>query len=157
MTTGTLFERNKLRRAVRDFSIDQNVGYFITANFNRVTNDAAARKTLKAWHAHVDKQLLGGSWSKKTSGVRTFFLAYVEHLNSNMHWHLLLRLGANADDDRFVEVAADCWQTLVRSGSMDVRKLNTDADKARAASYATKELWRDDALVRFIVSTEFTN
>lgn len=157
MVQRTIAENNRIRKAVNELLRDMNLEYFLTANFNRDTNYEAARKTLKAWHAHLDRKLLGGSWSKKAQNERTQFVAFAEHFDSNLHWHLLLRLGDGADAKRFEAVADQCWNKLVIGGSMDVQHLDTDADKARTANYVTKDLWQQRAIESFVLSGEFRN
>ena len=133
---------------------DMGAEYFVTLNFNRDTNYEAARKALKAWHAFVDKALLGGSWSRKARNERTFFIACVEHLDSNIHWHVMLRLCEGANTQRFEAVAEQCWEKLVKSGSLKMWHLETDLEEAR---YTVKDLWRQKAIELFVLSTEFEN
>ena len=87
MVQGTFFENRRLKKAMANFLYELDASYFVTANFNRDTNYAAARRTLSAWHARIDKALLGGSWSRKARNERTFFIACVGHIDSNLHWH----------------------------------------------------------------------
>ena len=105
MVQGTIAHNKRIRKAMNEMLCDMDAEYFVTANFNRDTSYAAARKALKAWYARVDKALLGGSWSRKARNERTFFIACVEHFDSNLHWHLLLRLGDGAERQRFEAVA----------------------------------------------------
>ncbi len=157
METGALLGSRRYRQGMNELLRDMEADYFVTANFNRDTSYEAARKALKGWHARVDKVLLGGSWSRKARAERTQFVAFVEHLESNLHWHLLLRLGEGADEQRFEQVAEGCWLRLVKSGSLDVEKIDTSADRARVANYVTKDLWRREARDGFVLSGEFRN
>ena len=157
MVQRTIVENNRIRKAVIELLCDMNLEYFLTANFNRDTNYEAARNTLKEWHARLDRALLGGSWSRKTWNERTQFVAFAEHFDSNLHWHLLLRLGGGADAKRFEAEADQCWKKLVIGGSMDVQKLDTDEDKERTANYVTKDLWQQRAIESFVLSDEFRN
>ncbi len=127
--------------------------YFITANFNRATNWEGTRRNLKDWHARVDRQLLGGRWAKKTK-QRTFFIACSEGGETNLHWHLLAKV-ADGKQERFENCAAELWKQMVKSGSLDVQKLHAKPDEVRTANYTTKELWRDEAIEHFVLSTEF--
>ncbi len=129
----------------------------MTLNFNRDTDYTAARKALKAWHARVDKALLGGSWSRKARNERTFFIACVEHLDSNIHWHVMLRLGEGADTKRFDAVAEQCWEKLVKSGSLELAHLATDLENVKRARYTVKDLWQQKAIELFVLITEFEN
>ena len=154
MAQGTIAHNKRIRKAMNEMVRDMDADYFVTLNFNRDTNYEAARKALKAWHARVDKALLGGSWSRKVRNERTFFIACVEHLESNIHWHVMLRLGEGADTQRFEAVAEQRWEKLVKSGSLKMWHLVTDLDEAR---YTVKDLWRQKAIELFVLSTEFEN
>jgi hypothetical protein len=153
--TQTRLQNRQYRLAMSRMLQDMDAGYFVTANFNRCTNITAARNALKAWHARMDKALLGGSWSRKCDAERTFFIGFAEHFDSNLHWHLMLRLGDKADRRVFEQKAATCWDKLVTSGCMDVKKIDTCDDTRRIANYVTKDLWHDEARNGFVVSTEF--
>lgn len=138
---------------LRNFDAD----YFVTLNANGAKTYEGMRTALKGWHARVDKRLLGHSWSRKAAEQRTQFIACVEHMNSNIHWHVLLKLGAGADATRFEAVAEGCWRQLIDSGSACVQQLTTAADVERTARYVTKELWQQKAYEGFVLSGEFTN
>ncbi len=157
MVQGTFFENRRLKKAMANFLYELDASYFVTANFNRDTNYAAARRTLSAWHARIDKALLGGSWSRKARNERTFFIACVGHIDSNLHWHLILRLGDGAERQRFEAVAAESWVKLVLGGSMKVDWLATDLDRLKTARYTVEELWQQRAIESFVLSTEFGN
>jgi len=90
MAQGTIAENRRIRRAMNELLRDMEAEYFVTANFNMGTSYEAARKTLKGWHARLDRKLLGGSWCRKAQDERTQYVAFAEHLDSNLHWHLLL-------------------------------------------------------------------
>jgi len=66
-------------------------------------------------------------------------------------------LGDGADAKYFETVAEECWVKLVKGGSLDVRHLDTNEDKARVANYATKDLWQQRAIESFVLSSEFRN
>ena len=142
--------------ALRQLVTSSNSDFFVTANFNRSTNIEAARKALKRWGAMVDRKLVGKHWSKKPADERVFYYAAPEHLRSNLHWHMMLRLPNGVDKKQFVWVAENCWKQIVSSGSMDIKLLNGEADKIETAAYTTKELWRQENMDAFIVSTEFS-
>ena len=152
---GTIAHNNRIRKSMIEMLRGMNPEYFVTLNFNWDTNYEAARKTLKAWHARLDRELLGGSWSRKPQNERTWFVAFAEHFDSNLHWHMLLGLGDGTDTMRFEEAVDRCWKKLVISGSVDVQHLDTDKDKACTANYVTKDLWQQRAIESFVLSREF--
>ena len=154
---GTRHHNKQMMAAMVDFlSANSEYAFFITANFNRDTNYTAARKAIKGWHARIDKKLLGGRWSKKPNNERTQFVAFVEHEDSNLHLHLMVRLGDGTRPWKFQLMASECWRKLIGSGTMDVRKINSPTDRERIANYITKELPQNRAIEHFILSNEFT-
>lgn len=132
-----------------------NPTHFITANFNRDTNWQAARQCLKRWHARIDRKLLGKHWSTRGRTARTLFISFGERPDTNLHWHMLLRLGSGADRAKFEAIAGEEWQQLVSSGSMKVDALQDFLSVEKTSTYATKDLWRNGHIENFIISTEF--
>jgi hypothetical protein len=163
-----------LRTPLADWLANTGFDFFVTANFNQESAAKrsavaakrfaysttqgrllAARDKLRAWHGHVDRKLLGANWSKAGVERRTLFVGFYEHAETNMHWHLLVKLRARDRAWLFEAAAAGLWSKLVESGTMDVRRLATLDDRARVAGYVTKGLQSDDAYERFLVSDEF--
>ncbi len=152
---GDTEKNTQIRAALRQWILDHGADLFVTANFNRDTNSEAARRNLKRWHARIDRALLGASWAKKAINQRTFFVAFVENTDSNLHYHMLLKLSDPQAKARFLDIAESAWLGLVKSGSLDIKPIETRNDLARTAAYATKQLYRSDRLEQFILSTEF--
>ncbi len=140
---------------MRELLARKDWDYFVTANLNRQTNWQGARRLLRDWHARLDRKLLGGRWARKTE-QRTLFIAFYEGAETNEHWHMLLK-ATKAKNEIFENEAARLWEGLVASGSLDIQKLATQDDALRVGGYITKELWKQDAVERFVVSTEFLN
>ena len=138
-----------MRELLRQFDWD----YFVTVNFNRATNWEGARKNLKEWHGRLDRQLLGGRWAKKLD-KRTFFIAFSEGGETNLHWHMMVKV-ADGKHEKFEKNAARLLRGIVKSGTLDVQKLATKDDELRTSNYSIKDLWRDEAVERFVMSTEF--
>lgn len=130
--------------------------HFVTANFNRDISYEGARQALKAWHARVDRKLLGPKWLEKPFDVRTEFLATVEHMASNPHWHLLVRPAGHAGGMTFEDVGGQVWQALQPAGSLDVRPLLTLHDMHRVSTYCVKDLVKSENYERFVLSREFS-
>ena len=142
-----------IRLAMRDLIAQHDWDYFVTANLNRDTNWHGAKRLLRDWHAQVDRRILGGRWQRKKD-QRTFFIACCEGGETNIHWHLFVKV-KQEKKPRFEQAAAVLWEGLVPSGSMDIQKLPSKADTFRAAGYATKDFWRKEAIENFVLSTEF--
>ncbi len=148
---------NKLNQtAIRQFISARNSDFFVTANFNRDTNIESARNALKSGGARIDRRLVGKHWSKKPVEERIFFYAAPEHIHSNLHWHIMLSVPDEDKKKHFKWIAANYWKQLVPSGSMDIQLITSAADNAKASSYVAKELWRQENIDAFLISTEFS-
>ena len=130
--------------------------YFITANFNRDSSLNSAKKTLGHWSAMVERSLLGKHWYKKEAHERISFFAFAEHLDSNLHWHLMLRLPDENMKNHFRMIAANYWKQIVKSGSMDIQPILSEQDRIKASSYVTKDLLKTENYLAFTMSTEFS-
>lgn len=144
----------EIQPEARKWLEQRQFNYFVTANFNSDTLYESSRTALRDWHAFLDRKLLGPGWSKMSAGRRTSFIAFVEHPESNLHFHMMLQ---TSSPQGFPHIAEGIWEKLVPAGSLDVRFLKTDEDKNRAAVYATKDLWKFDAINKFILSQEFSS
>ena len=167
----------QIRTALREMLQGEGINYFVTANLNwekklipgrnmfdrwhahltRGPEFAKARNALRQWHAEVDRSLLGSKWSKKDASERTFFAAFPEHADHNLHYHLLLRLPGEWLSEEFQLLAIDHWGRVVPGGSLDVQPLLTDEDVQNVVRYATKDFLRKDLMENFFLSTEFAN
>jgi len=151
------YVKNKeLQVAARNFITSSNSDFFVTANFNRSTNIEGARAALKRWGAMVDRKFVGKHWSKKEPSERVFYYAAAEHLHSNLHWHMMLKLPNGVEKKQFVWIAENYWKQVVSSGSMDIKLLCNDADKTKTAAYMSKVLWQPENFKAFTISTEFS-
>lgn len=143
--------------AIRNMIVGQGADYFVTAVFNRDTNFIAARNNLRDWHARIDRHLLGKHWCKKGEVERTFFWAFPEHPDSNLHYHLMVKLSDPVKREMFETIADACWQEIVSSGDMKVDYLETASDLVQMADYSTKDLGRGDLIENYIISSMFIN
>ena len=67
------------------------------------------------------------------------------------------KLGAPHRDEykgRFEEHAPDIWETLVKSGSINIQRTY---DERGLISYCLKEQYKDQNFQSFIISTEFSS
>lgn len=151
----TYYQNKQLQNAYKDFVKSQHCNYFVTANFNRNTTINGARKALKHWAAKIDRKLLGKNWAKIATDERLHFFACAEHINSNLHWHLLLKITDKNKRNSFEHVAAKYWREIVECGNMQIDFLETEKDNAKASSYLSKELWKSNNYNQFIISREF--
>ncbi len=128
----------ELQKFVQKFDGD----YFVTAAFNREVGIRGAEKTLQYWHNCVNKKLYGNKWYELEAAERMQYIAFVEHIDSNLHWHLTVKIGGDCKSWRFKLLAKRLWEKANKSGSMRVQKLETAQDKENISYYVTKETWK---------------
>ena len=66
--------------------------YFVTLTFNDFYRADIADEKLKRFGAYWDRRLLGRKWYKKPIEERTLFFAFAEHMDSNFHYHLAVKV-----------------------------------------------------------------
>src|SRR5690349_3967746 len=104
-------KRREFRDAWRSFLTEHSFDLHVTLMFNRPTTLEGARKDLKAWLARLDEHWLGRAWSRRPSEERTFAIAFVEHPESNLHLHVLVRIPPSVSlSPRKTRVMAKAWK-----------------------------------------------
>ena len=132
----TLHRNKEIRTAIRKMLKTYKADYMITINFNRATNFDAAKKILKELQARINRKLFGKWWLRKPVSERTEFVAFVEHPNSNFHYHVLFRLAEMSKSKLLIfRLTLEPYlKSVIASGTVHVSKLMTDEDKARIIS-----------------------
>jgi len=129
--------------------------YFVTLNFNfrSSVSEGRAREILKGLFARLDRTLLGRFWSKRED-QRTFALVFPENVQTNLHFHALVRVDRVPQPTAmdFENALTSAWKGRVKSGTVDVQPVY---DKGGAIRYSIKQLLREGHFERFFISTEF--
>lgn len=135
----------------------QNFTHFTTLVFNKQETLDSARDKLKKFHANIDQKIIGVNWYKKPQDQRTFFIAFPEHIQSNLHYHLLMKINEE-HIERFERHAPIVWEKLVKSGSINIQPFRI-ANKANGSqghsAYCLKEQYKNQNYQSFIISREF--
>lgn len=170
-TACDITDRLSAVRVLRDWLLEQPFTHFVTFNFNRDETLASATAKIRLWHAGVDRQLLGKRFNKTPAEKRTFFYAFFEHIDTNLHAHALLI----CPDDRFNPIAKAVWKRLVPSGDLHIGNDQADINhgvtlpvdlhqpitspegREYAVRYALKEQWKAENYQHFILSSAFLN
>ncbi|HEU5047675.1 MAG TPA: hypothetical protein VFT64_07520 [Rickettsiales bacterium] len=146
----------RLRGALTDWLASLPSDYYVTFNFNTHTTLASGRTTLKRFHAMLDRKLYGRHFNRMKPDERTLFIAFPEHVESNLHYHALL---CSKHPD-FTSTAEKIWESILPSGSLHIIDLNAKGaskfDLLNIAQYNTKELHRDSRYEDFIISSQFS-
>lgn len=149
-------QRKELQIALRTFLTDLNLPMFVTINFNRRTNLRRAYKQLREFHKMIDKDFLGRRFYLLPKEERTFFIAMPEHLNSNFHYHLLLR----PPPEKELHFLFNAWfylKKIVPSATIKISRLKTNDDVRKTSFYSCKDAIYVENYDNFIISTQFSN
>tara|TARA_B100000989_G_C19447988_1_gene430417 strand:- start:425 stop:955 length:531 start_codon:yes stop_codon:yes gene_type:complete len=163
--------RRKAVRELRDWLLTIPFTHFITFNFNRQATHKSATNALRKWHAGIDRRMLGRHFNKLDASNRTFFWAFFEHAETNLHAHALVI----CHKAEFNDLAQAVWKCVIPSGTLDISRdltemtqflkqpeiveqyYNTQAqrDLQNIVSYVLKEQWKDVAYDSFLCSSMF--
>lgn len=160
-TTETIYDsyavRKELQQAMRSFVISLDPAYFVTANFNvpNMTLDQS-RDALCEFDKRVNRRFHNKRFCHVNPSERLFFIAFPEHLNSNLHYHLLTRVPFQFKP-RFEIYATYEMKRVIPSASLRVDKLRTHEDVRKATFYSSKDNFKIEHYDNFILSTEFLN
>lgn len=141
--------------------------HFTTFNFNQDTTLRGSKKAIKDFLARWDRLVLGKHFQRQPKAKRTFLIGFVEHIDSNLHYHALVRpaIGCPPYQPNFVLEAPSLWKQLIPSGQLYIPKDTVEAlfeKKAisaehldRIAAYITKDLKKETNYEHFVISDEF--
>lgn len=155
----------KVKSKLIDWLNDWQFSRFVTLTFNanapqsrnKIPNTDQVRRTLRKWDAFMNHELIGRYWSERHAD-RMFNVYFPEKLDSNPHWHGLIRFmdapGHSVSDQQldFDTHANRLWTKLVPAGSVDVQTVRWQEG---AAKYATKAIEDGVIYELFIVPDEF--
>lgn len=104
----TWAERKRSRQVLADWVSEMHWDWTVTLNFN--TSDMTpdrAREAVAEWLGRLDFTRLGPGWQKKRPEIRTGGFFTMEHIESNLHVHGVIRSSKlvrnkleEADDDQ---------------------------------------------------------
>ncbi|MAK61597.1 MAG: hypothetical protein CMK09_11505 [Ponticaulis sp.] len=133
-------QQKQVELEFKKFLHDQPVSHFVTLVFNEDRSVSLAHRKLRDWHARVDRALLGPKWAKREKSDRTLFFAFPEHIQTNIHYHLLVRPALTRTQIAFEEIAETAWNYLVPAGSIRVLPITR---KRGVIDYVTKDIFRN--------------
>jgi hypothetical protein len=115
-------------------TIQPNV--FLTLVTNAEGSPMKLRRAIKDLLARLDRALLGPKWQKQSKDQRTEGVFIIEHVESNIHAHGMLRLPSFDEAEIYMTVGT-FWNKLCPSGNSCFRLLE---DALVCARYCTKEM-----------------
>ncbi|MGE4431819.1 MAG: hypothetical protein AB7E05_13870 [Sphingobium sp.] len=138
MTYTTAVARSEYRAALVRWIADFKPSLYVTFVFNSPISPRSAKDRLDAFHARMDRTLLGPKWQAKPED-RARFIGFVEKAETNIHVHAVFDLPTK-QDRIFVEKAPSIWKELAPAGNIDIQTV-TYAEGV--ADYITKEIRPD--------------
>lgn len=144
----------ELRRQWADFCFAQNPTHALTLAYNGPASHTKIRADLCHLHARLDRKLLGRRFNVLPGEGRTWFAAFGEHLTTNAHAHLVVRVPPDrcAEFERLFPTGTgrcDLWTRLAPAGTYAAEPLSDPAGWAR---YSIKDLTEDSV---WMLSGEF--
>mgnify|MGYP000848867969 CR=1 FL=1 len=109
---------------------------YLTLVTNSEGSPASIRKDLKSLLARIDRASLGPRWQKRPKDERTEGVFILEHVETNIHAHGMLRLPQNDDNDIHMIIGTN-WGKLCPGGNSLLLPVG---DAKRRAGYCTKEM-----------------
>ena len=119
---------------------------FLTLNLGPSTAPHLTRGTVEHLLHRLEQRAHGKRWADFPPNLRLRALAFLEHPDSNPHWHCLLA-GPPETMAVALELGPSLWRGLVKNGHGHVEPIGN----VKAASrYVTKELYKDWSFESFI-------
>lgn len=120
---------------------------FITLTFNRDVNLLIAHRDVHEFCKRLERVAHGKRWTKYPSEARLVALGFVEHVESNLHYHLLAR-GSAQLMETVLQQGDSIWRDLTKTGQAECEIIRT---KRGAARYVTKALTGERAFDAVVV------
>lgn len=109
---------------------------FVTLVTNHTRTTDKMKELVGKYFKHMDRWYLGHTWLQQPIQMRTDGIGFIEHVNSNIHTHLMVRFAKGNFWGRRI-MSELCWNKICEGGSVDLKPI-TNVEKL--ASYCTKEM-----------------
>lgn len=154
----TRHTRFKMCDALEKHLIKQRFDYSITAVFNKERSIDFLKQKVGEWHNRMDRLIVGSKHTNKPNTRRIFFVGAIEHPDTNIHAHLMLRLPDYNGHMLFKNFANAMWKDINGdAANIKLRRVRNQRGKVRAVEYMTKDMWQREAFNNFIISTEYSS
>jgi hypothetical protein len=134
-----------------EFVLAQRPSHALTLAYNETAPLSRVRSDLRRLQARLDRALVGRRFNRRPGSSRTWFAAFIEHLDTNTHAHLALRAPPRRAEElaQLFDVSPSPWMRIAPCGTHDLRPPH---DPRGWVSYATKEM---TARSEWFLSDEF--
>jgi len=147
-------ERKELQAALRSFLVNLDLPLFVTVTFNKSLSIAKAQKLLNEFHYEIQKSLWGKKFYRIPAEQRIFFIAFPEHIDSNIHYHLMLKVPPRYRV-LFQIHAQKALSRVLESADVKFKEPQSPADVIKTKFYSTKDLFNELNYEHFVISTQF--
>jgi hypothetical protein len=125
-----------IRSAYGDMASDFKPNAFLTLATNSTIDAAEVTRLIGRFCAMLDRLLLGHKWFKLPAEQRTDGMFLIEHADTNIHAHGILRMPKS--DDPGLDLMIDRkWRCLIKEGTTDYSAIT---DLSGLVRYCTKEM-----------------
>ncbi len=128
----------KLQQAWAEFAETFEPNFFVTLTDPTEPHLATMREKLGKLCGRIDRAVLGKKFARRLPHERTDGIFFIEHVDSNIHAHGLLRV-PNASFEEFDALTKMQWHRVCRDGRYDLQEVY---DCAGVARYCAKEMTR---------------
>jgi hypothetical protein len=84
--------RMRLREAYEKWLEETDLDLFVTLSLSENVGLQQGRQKIRRWLAYIDNHYIGRGWSKRPSSERTEAFIFPESIDTNLHYHCLMRL-----------------------------------------------------------------
>jgi hypothetical protein len=147
-------ERKELQAALRSFLVNLDLPLFVTLAFNKSLSIAKAQKLLNELHYEIQKSLWGKKFYRIPAEQRIFFISFPEHIQTNIHYHIMLRVPREYQE-RFESSAQKALSRVLASADLRIHEPSSTTDAIKAKFYSTKEILNELNYEHFVISTQF--
>lgn len=147
-------ERKELQVALRSFLVNLDLPLFVTVTFNKSLSIAKAQKLLNEFHYEIQKSLWGKKFYRIPAEQRIFFIAFPEHIDTNIHYHLMLKVPPRYRV-LFQIHAQNALSRVLESADLKIEEPPSPEDVIKTKFYSTKDLFNERNYEHFVISTQF--
>jgi len=102
----------------------------------------------------AEKKSVGPKFYKKPLSKRVSGVVVVEKIETNLHFHGLLKASPK-QTSKFISLSNRIWEETVKVGSIDVSSLLCAEGRRKTSSYCTKELFKHENYENFFFLDDF--
>jgi hypothetical protein len=116
-------DRRELRRAYEEWLALVDVDLFVTLSLSKNIGVDHARRKLRLWLAFIDSHYLGARWARRALTERTRAFIFAESVDTNLHYHCLMRLPYRGQLESLAERSATLerfWRKIEWRGTCQV-------------------------------------